>query len=77
MKNPFKRTSKSEPFEGHLVSVICKKICAATTVAELLTINENEISKVKDDCPAIFLKHELLLQMLHIRVTALENVRVK
>ena len=75
MKNPFKRTPKSEPSQALLVSAICKKICAATTVAELLDISENEISKVKDDCSCIFLKHELLLQMLHIRVTALENAK--
>jgi len=77
MKNPFKRATKGEPSEALLVSEICRKICAATTVVELLKINENEISKVKDDCSSIFLKHELLLQMLHIRVTALENSRVK
>jgi hypothetical protein len=75
MKNPFKRTPKSEPSEALLVSAICKKICAATTVAELLDVNENELSKVKDGCSSIFLKHELLLQMLHIQVAALEKWR--
>jgi hypothetical protein len=75
MKNPFKRTPKDEFPEALLVSSICKKICAATTVAELLDVNENELSKVKDDCSSIFLKHELLLQMLHIQVAALEKWR--